>query len=195
MDRRTFISAIGLYPIGVRAFGPKTQKQPQEPAQSGAMAVSPVERIGKDYECIVGDLLVNQNGHRYPKELWNEIITESKKAAALWSGMYVAWDDPEDRASELNLMSVAGYVTECSFQGDLVRLRIRIADTPKGKLFMNLPVPLFVTPTGRGVIENGVLKDYTLTKFNINNSSAFESATPLVPYVKANEDGKAAVRV
>lgn len=46
---------IGLYPIGARAFGPKTQEVSQEPVQqSGAIAVSPVQRIGLYQEKING---------------------------------------------------------------------------------------------------------------------------------------------
>jgi len=95
MERRTFLSAIGLYPIGARAFGPKTQNTPKlvSAKESGAIAVTPVSRIGRLYECVVGD-----------------------------------------------------------------------------------------TPEGQGHIRGGEVEDYHITQFRMSNSSAFDCATPLVPY-------------
>jgi hypothetical protein len=192
MNRRSFLSCIPLYPIGVRAFGPKTQESAQQPAQSGAIAYTPVQRIGRLYECVVGDLNVNANGHRYSKETWGSMFVSrgSFEYPPITLGGH---EGPGVDLAAIAAMPVYYRFTE----DDKIVVRIRIMETPKGQMFLSMLVPFFLTPDGLGHLRGEEVQDYNITQFRLSNSSAFDCATPLVPYAdsKTDKDRTTTVRV
>jgi hypothetical protein len=83
MDRRDFLGAlgaIGLYPIGARAFGTNRQQisEPPKPLPAPPKKIEkPVRpvRVSRLWQCIVGDFQMTRNGHLYSRRVWeNRII-------------------------------------------------------------------------------------------------------------------------
>ena len=193
-NRRSFLGAlgaIGLYPIGARAFGTKGQDfsaipKPPEKPQLQKFGKPPEKSVSnaKCFEAIIGDFMMNENEHVYRREIW-----ESMFSGMPYHGPFVVYSDGYD--PYLRLDHIAGRIVSYSFPDGKVKVRMEVMETPHGKIFRELAqqVPLFITPVGNcsslpfhSADQNGVIPDdYRLKYFNLTNSSAFDCATPLHP--------------
>jgi hypothetical protein len=188
MDRRDFLGAlgaIGLYPIGARAFGTNRQQisEPSKPLPATPKKIEkPVRpvRVSRLWQCVVGDFQMTRNGHLYSRRVW-----ENRIIPAISGLKFVALGMTE--TSSLPLDKIAGVVTNCWIREDKVHVEMKTTDTPSGNILQGLLAEgavTYLTPCGVAshIGADGIVPDdYAFNHFNATTDSAFECATPLVP--------------
>ena len=136
------------------------------------LAIGGIPLNQRRYECVVGDYYENLNGRTYNPEIWKSMCSQN---------MPVYMDNASASPS---LLDYVGEAVELRLGKTIVTAVIRISETPAGKSLAKMiddGVLMYMSPSGNGVIEDGQIQVYKFTHFSVNNTSAFESATPLRP--------------
>lgn len=121
----------------------------------------------KDY--LVAHSGLNLNGHNYPIETWNSDLVVGK---FIINGLNLYPNDA------INLDQICGVVTKFRVDESLKDYIVLI----DFKLFNGTVLKQetqYIVPQGFGLLENGVVRKYTLQCFCIVGNRSFELATPL----------------
>jgi hypothetical protein len=127
------------------------------------------------YECIVGDMETNSNGHKYTAMTWHMMFDKIKTP-----GVFACYNSlsPDEIAAK-----IIDY--EITMRNLQLSITLRVLDTPQGNILQYLldnNVEIYVTPVGTGNLLDGVVfsDNYTFNYFNLTSEkSAFKCATPL----------------
>jgi len=163
MSKQLLTEFFELCPNG-RCLDMLSERQKREVVEEGAVYLTGrIQTAGKK----------NGNGRVYPRKVLEKEITNYQKIVKD-SRATGELDHPDD--SVINLKNVSHIIVECWWQGDDVMGKIKVLDTPSGRILkdlINAGVKLGISSRGLGSVNEGldgtstVNEDFQLICFDI----------------------------
>tara|TARA_B100000963_G_scaffold339665_1_gene337581 strand:- start:124 stop:756 length:633 start_codon:yes stop_codon:yes gene_type:complete len=184
MNKKLLTEFFELCPNG-RCLDMLSERQKREVVEEGAVYLTGrIQTAGKK----------NGNGRVYPKKVLEKEITNYQKIVRD-NRATGELDHPEDAV--INLKNVSHLVVECWWQGDDVMGKIKVLDTPSGRILkdlINAGVKLGISSRGLGSVNEGydgtvtVNEDFQLICFDIVSEPSTPNAF-VYPEEKMNDLG------